>query len=97
MTLSLFLAALWAVMANILAVLSDREIYWKRAYVLIGLGVPLIGFVTFQNGPWVGMMVLAAGVSVLRWPVIYLAHWVKAQWQDQNRAEEVTRTEGSSP
>lgn len=96
MTPSLFLAALWAVVANILALLPSRDNYWKRAYVLIVLGVPLVGFVTFENGPWVGMAVLAAGMSVLRWPVIYLGRWLTARWQDRHRADEVTRTERSS-
>lgn len=77
MTLSLVLACLWAVAANVLAMLPSRNNYWRRAYVLMALGVPILGFVTWQNGPWMGLLVLAAGMSVLRWPVIYLGRWMR--------------------
>lgn len=76
MTLSLILAALWAIAANVLAVLPSRDNHWRRAYVLIALGVPLLGYVTYENGPWIGLLVLLAGMSLLRWPVIYAARWV---------------------
>jgi len=45
--------------------------------VLIAAGVPLLGYVTYENGPWVGLLVLAAGSSMLRWPVIYLGRWIR--------------------
>ncbi len=77
MTLSLTLAALWAVVANVLAMTPSKDNQWRRAYVLIAVGIPIVGFVTWQHGPWVGMLVLAAGMSVLRWPVIYLGRWIK--------------------
>ena len=77
MTPSLILACLWAVAANVLAMLPSRDNYWRRAYVLIALGVPLLGYVTWQNGPWIGLLVLVAGMSVLRWPVVYLGRWLR--------------------
>ena len=79
MTLSLLLACLWAFVANVLAMLPSRDNLWRRAYALIAVGVPILGFVTWQNGPWVGLLVLAAGMSVLRWPVIYLGRWLRRQ------------------
>ena len=45
--------------------------------VLIALGIPLVGYVTYQNGPWVGLFVLFAGMSILRWPLRYLLRWVR--------------------
>lgn len=77
MTLSLVLACLWAVAANVLAMLPSRNNYWRRAYLLMALGVPILGFVTWQNGPWIGLLVLAAGMSVLRWPVIHFGRWMR--------------------
>ncbi|MEX0301532.1 MAG: DUF2484 family protein [Leisingera sp.] len=77
MTLSLTLAAIWALTANILAMIPSRDNHWRRAYVLIALGIPLLGYVTYENGPWWGLAVLLAGMSVLRWPVIYLTRWVR--------------------
>lgn len=77
MTVSLVLACLWALAANLLAMMPSRNHHWRRAYVLMSLGVPILGFVTWQNGPWIGLMVMAAGMSVLRWPVIYLGRWMR--------------------
>ncbi|AWI83087.1 hypothetical protein CEW88_05065 [Alloyangia pacifica] len=79
MTPSLFLACLWLVLANVLGMLPSRDNHWTRAYVLIALGVPLIGWVWWQSGPWVGMVVLLAGMSVLRWPMLYLIRWLRAR------------------
>lgn len=77
MSLSLILACLWAVVANIAAMIPSRDNYWMRAYALIAIGIPILGYVTWQNGPWVGLLVLAAGMSLLRWPVIYLGRWAR--------------------
>jgi hypothetical protein len=77
MTLSLILASLWAVGANVLAMFPSRDNHWRNAYVLIAIGIPLLGYVTYENGPWIGLLVLAAGMSVLRWPVIYLGRWIR--------------------
>ena len=79
MTLSLMLAAIWALIANVLAMLPSRDNHWRNAYILIAIGIPLVGFVTWQNGPWIGLLVLMAGMSVLRWPVIYLGRWLRAK------------------
>lgn len=79
MSVSLILAALWALAANILAMIPSRDNHWARAYVLIALGIPLLGYVTYENGPWWGLAVLAGGMSVLRWPVIRFGRWVKAR------------------
>lgn len=77
MSLSLILACIWALGANVLAMIPSRDNHWRRAYILIAIGIPILGFVTYQNGPWIGLLVLAAGMSVLRWPVIYLSRWVR--------------------
>ena len=77
MTPSLILAALWAIAANVLAMTPSKDNHWRRAYILIAIGIPLLGYVTYENGPWFGLAVLLAGMSVLRWPVIYLTRWLR--------------------
>ena len=77
MSLSLIMACLWALLANVLAMLPSGDNHWRRAYFLIAIGVPILGYVTYENGPWIGLLVLAAGMSMLRWPVIYLGRWTK--------------------
>jgi hypothetical protein len=77
MSLSLTLACLWAVIANIIAMTPSSDNHWRNAYGLIAVGIPIVGYVTTQHGPWAGMLVLAAGCSVLRWPVIYMMRWLR--------------------
>lgn len=75
MTLSLTLACLWFVVAAIIAFLPNR-VHWPAAYLLIAIGIPLVGFVTYENGPFFGLLILAGGTSVLRWPVIFAFRWL---------------------
>lgn len=75
MTVSLTLAAVWALVANLLAILPSRDNHWRRAYFLIIIGIPLLGYVVYENGPWWGLGVLCAAMSVLRWPLVYLMRW----------------------
>jgi hypothetical protein len=60
------------VTATLIAILPSRDRHWRAAYLLIAAGIPILGWVTLQNGPWIGLIVLAAGASILRWPLIHL-------------------------
>ncbi|TMV89695.1 DUF2484 family protein [Thioclava sp. BHET1] len=71
MSAPLLFSCLWATGASLIA-LGPSRFHWPAAWVLIALGVPLVGWVTLDHGPIVGLLVLAGGISVLRWPVIYL-------------------------
>ena len=77
MTTSLTLAFLWVILTNISAMIPSKDNYWTRAYLLIGIGVPLLGYVTYENGPVWGLIFLAAGTSMLRWPVVRFGRWIK--------------------
>ncbi|MDJ0827338.1 MAG: DUF2484 family protein [Rhodobacter sp.] len=77
MTLSLILACLWAIAANVIAMFPSKRNHWPAAYILIAIGIPILGFVTYQHGPWIGLLVLVAAMSILRWPVIYLVRWLR--------------------
>lgn len=77
MTPSLICAALWLLAANVMAMIPSKDNLWQRAYLLIGVGIPLLIWVAYQNGLWVGLIVLIAGMSMLRWPVVYLTRWAK--------------------
>ncbi|MEW9919068.1 DUF2484 family protein [Marimonas sp. MJW-29] len=77
MSLSIILVCLWGVVANVIAMTPSKDHHWRNAYILIAVGIPLVGFVTAQHGPWIGLLVLAGGCSVLRWPVIYLMRWLR--------------------
>lgn len=68
---------IWFIVANLLAMLPSQDNHWRRAYVLIAVGVPLVGWVTWVNGPLIGLLVLAAGASVLRWPLIHFGRWLR--------------------
>ena len=77
MPISLILVCLWALGATITAMFPSKHHHWPAAYVLIALGIPLLGFVTYENGPLAGLICFAAGASVLRWPLIYLGRWLR--------------------
>ena len=77
MSLSLILACLWLVLANLIGMVPSRDHHWRAAYGLIAVGIPIVGYVTWQMGPVLGLLVLAAGASVLRWPVYYVWRWVR--------------------
>ena len=81
MSLSLILACLWALAANLAAMIPSRDNHWRRAYVLIACGIPLLGFVTYENGPVAGLVVLVAGMSLLRWPVVHLGRWMRRRME----------------
>ena len=77
MSTALILALLWLVLANGIAMFPSRDQHWRAAYALIAIGLPVLGWVTSVNGPLWGLLILAAGASVLRWPLIHLARWVR--------------------
>lgn len=79
MMLPLALCLVWLIAANLIAMFPSRDYHWRAAYVLIAIGVPLLGWVTYVHGPIVGMVVLAAGASILRWPVVYFWRWLRRQ------------------
>ena len=82
MTLPLSAACLWLIAANLIAMLPSRDHHWRAAYALIALGIPLLGWLTWESGPFWGMAFLAAGASLLRWPLVYLWRWIKRRGQE---------------
>jgi hypothetical protein len=62
----------WLIVANVIAMFPSRDYHWRAAYGLIALGVPLLGWVTWEGGPIVGMVVLAAGASL-----VYFWRWLR--------------------
>jgi hypothetical protein len=78
MNLPLTLGLLWLITANVIAMFPSRDHHWRNAYALIAIGVPILGWITYVNGPLLGLMFLAGGASVLRWPVYFLARWARS-------------------
>ncbi len=77
MTWGLGAAFLWLIVANVVAMLPSRDNHWTFAYVLIAVGIPILGWVTWESGPIWGMVLLAGGASVLRWPLVHFWRWSK--------------------
>lgn len=88
MTLSLILACIWAIAANVIAMFPSRRNHWPAAWALIVVGIPLLGYVTYENGPWIGLIALFAGASMLRWPVRYLFVWMRRGVVPTTRVDE---------
>jgi hypothetical protein len=79
---SLVAACVWAVVANVLAMLPSRRNHWPQALGLVVTGIPILGWVTLQYGAILGLVALAAGASVLRWPLIRLGAWLRRRGGD---------------
>ena len=69
MPVALTLACLWVV-AACAAGMAPARFHWPAAWVLIGTGIPLLGLLTLTMGPVWGLIGLAAGASILRWPIL---------------------------
>lgn len=83
MTPSLMLACGWAIAAAITALLPHR-LHRAAACALIAGGIPILGWVTYQNGPVWGLLVLGAGASILCWPVLLPVRRMRERtgWQE---------------
>lgn len=77
MTAPLIAACLWLISANLIAMFPSRDHHWRAAYVLIAIGIPILGWLTYEAGALWGLAFLAASASILRWPLVYLWRWVK--------------------
>ena len=55
----------------------SRDHHWTNAYVLIAIGIPILGWVTYVHGPIWGLFFLGCGASVLRWPLILVWRWLR--------------------
>lgn len=76
MNAAIILALVWAVVASACGFLP-RRMHWPAAWVLIVTGIPILGLVTWKVGPLAGLVALAAGASVLRWPLFRLGNWLR--------------------
>ncbi len=72
----LLLAGLWAIAATAIA-LMPRRAHRPGAVALIVTGIPLLGWLTWTHGPLAGLLGLAAGASVLRWPLFHMGRWLR--------------------
>ena len=77
MTPAMICVCLWVLLAFVMQSIPSTDNHWRRAYVLIALGIPLLGWVTYQNGPFMALLALGIGGVILRWPVIYLMRWLR--------------------
>lgn len=74
---SIILVCGWVIVAKGIAIFPSRDHHWRAAYVLIAVGVPILGWMTYQHGVLWGIFALFAGMWVLRWPVYYAWKWVR--------------------
>lgn len=79
MTWPLVLSLIWLIAANLIGMLPTRDKHWRAAYGLIALGLPVLVWLFWEAGPMIGLLMLAAAGSVLRWPVYFLARWVRGK------------------
>ena len=74
---AVFMACLWCVSANGDVSRETSQSHWPAAYVLMTFGIPILAWVYWVDGPVFGAIFTLAGMSILRWPVRYLARWLR--------------------
>ena len=77
-----------SVIATVIAMLPSKDNRWTAAYVLIAAGIPILGWVTYETGPFWGLLSLAAGASILRWPLICTWRWLRRGGKREGKAAE---------
>ena len=77
MSFALIAGCLWLITANVIAMFPSRDHHWTNAYALIAVGLPLLVWIGWSGGPLIASVFLLGGASVLRWPVYFVARWVK--------------------
>lgn len=85
MALAGVLIGLWVVLAFVLSAFPSRDNHWRRAYVLMAVGLPLLLWIIWAEGLWPGLLALCVGATVLRWPVYYL--WRKLRGAKKEKAQ----------
>lgn len=73
------LIGLWVLLAFVLAAFPSTDNHWRRAYILMAIGCPLLIWITWEHGFTYGVIGLIAGVSILRWPVYFLWQRIKGK------------------
>jgi uncharacterized membrane protein len=76
----LLLICAWVVLAFAMAAFPSNDNHWRRAYVLMALGVPLLIWVTWQSGPLMGLLGLVIGGLVFRWPLLFFWRWLRQRF-----------------
>lgn len=72
MSWTLLFACLWIIGAKLASMRPSDKKHWPLAYALMALGAPVVALAWWEHGPVAALLVLAVGMVVLRWPVIYL-------------------------
>jgi hypothetical protein len=67
----------WVVLAKILQSIPSKDNHWRRAYVLIAVGIPTLGMATYSGGVWAAVLGLGVGIAVLHWPLYRSVGWLK--------------------
>ncbi|MDP5083929.1 MAG: DUF2484 family protein [Yoonia sp.] len=75
----LILIGLWVLVAFVMAAFPSNDNHWRRAYVLMGIGAPLLVWITWQYGIVMGLLGVVVGGLVLRWPVYFLWRWIRGK------------------
>jgi hypothetical protein len=77
MSTPVILGFLWLLVANLRAMFPSRDNLWRFAYGLMAVGVPILIWITWKHGIWLGVVFLLMAMWVMRWPVIYAVRWLR--------------------
>ncbi|MFC7704037.1 DUF2484 family protein [Plastorhodobacter daqingensis] len=76
MSVAITLVLIWFLGAGALALSSLRGLSGV-VWLLVVIGIPILGLVTWEHGPLSGSLLLVAGALLLCWPHLPLARRVQ--------------------
>ena len=76
MSLALIALCIWVVAATCIGMLPMR-FHWRGAISLMVTGAPLLVWLFWVHGVWIGLVCVVAMGSILRWPALFLIRRVR--------------------
>lgn len=74
---------LWVVLAFVMAMFPSKDNHWRRAYILMAIGAPLLIWIIWSGGIWYGIVFAVVAASVFRWPLLFFYRWLRKQFGQQ--------------
>ncbi len=77
MTVQVTAICLWLLLAFVMAAIPSNDNHWRRAYILMAIGAPLLIWVIWSGHIWVAVLFVMVACLVFRWPLRFLWRWMR--------------------
>jgi succinate-acetate transporter protein len=77
MSMQLVSVCLWILLAFVMAAFPSNDNHWRRAYILMAIGGPLLVWIIWTGHFWVAALFVTVACLVFRWPLLFLWRWMR--------------------